>query len=97
MRLAEHVAHTTDVDAMLEAMSPAQFLEWCAKDQIEPIGHAGTHEILAQIACMIATWLGAKDVDPWSYKWWQERPKKQAEDSVEAAVMALEMIGARRV
>ena len=39
MRLAEHVEHTTDVDGMLDRMTPEQFNEWCAKDLVEPIGY----------------------------------------------------------
>lgn len=39
MRLAEHVAGTTDVDAMLDAMTVQQFDEWAAKDMVEPVGY----------------------------------------------------------
>lgn len=81
---------------MLDQMSPEQFHEWCAKDLVEPIGHAGTHEILSQIAYMLASYLGAKDVTPWTYKYWQTKPEDVAETDVDAAAMALEMLGARR-
>jgi len=81
---------------MLAQMTPEQFTEWCAKDLVEPIGHAGTHEILSQIAYMLAAYLGAKDVTPWTYKYWQEKPEDIAETDVEVAVMALETLGARR-
>ena len=55
MRLAEHVAHTTDVDGMLESMSPEQFREWCAKDQIEPIGYQS--QALGMICYLIHSYL----------------------------------------
>ena len=38
MRLAAHVEHTTDVDGMLDTMTPQQFAEWQAFDQLEPLG-----------------------------------------------------------
>lgn len=81
---------------MLAQMTPEQFQEWCAKDLIEPIGHAGTHEILSQIAYMLSSYLGAKDVTPWTYKYWQQKPQDVEESDVDAAVMALEMLGARK-
>ena len=90
------MAHTTDVDAMLAQMTPEQFHEWCAKDRVEPIGHAGTHEILSQIACMIAMFRGAKDVTPWTYKYWLEKPEAAGDSDMEAAAMALETLGAKR-
>ncbi len=81
---------------MLDQMSPDQFYEWCAKDLIEPIGHAGTHEILSQIAYMLASYLGAKNVTPWTYKFWQTPPQDVDTADAEVAAMALEMMGARR-
>ena len=95
MRLAEHVEHTTDVNRMLEQMSPQQFAEWCAKDRVEPIGHAGTHEILSQIAAMVAQFMGAEDVKPGTFKHWQIIEEKSVDTDV--AVQALQMIGARKV
>lgn len=81
---------------MLDQMSPEQFYEWCAKDLIEPIGHAGTHEILSQIAYMLASYLGAKHVTPWTYKYWQIPPEDVDTADAEVAAMALETLGARR-
>jgi len=98
LRLAEHVAHTTDVDGMLEQMTPAQFIEWQAKDLAEPIGHAGTHEILAQIAALITNYMTggkAEPVDPWHFHWWRERPP-EPEATVDTMFAALEMLGAKR-
>ena len=95
MRLAEHVARTVDVDEMLQGMTPRQFLEWCAKDQVEPIGHQPTYEILSQIAAMLAGFMGMKDVTPFTFKFWQEAPEQSAVD-VDVAVQALQMFGARK-
>ena len=95
MRLAEHVAHTTDVDGMLASMTSQQFDEWCAKDLIEPIGHAGTHDILAMIGAMLAAYIGSKDVELSDFKWWkkEETEKPVEQDSV---IMAFEAFGMRR-
>ena len=96
MRLAEHVAKTVDVDEMLEGMTPRQFAEWCAKDSVEPIKHLGSHELLAQIATMLATFMGVEDVDQYSYLWWRQRPESEKTVSVDVAAMALQTIGAKR-
>jgi hypothetical protein len=77
MRLAEHVAHTVDVDGMLDSMSPEQFDEWCAKDIIEPIGNAATHHVLALIGVTIAQVNGVKDVKLEYFMPWL-KPDKQA-------------------
>ena len=61
LRLAEHVAHTTDVNAMLDGMSPYQLDEWIAKDFIEPIGHVT--QMTAFIAYAIAAYVGGKDAE----------------------------------
>jgi len=74
------VAHTLDVDAMLSRMTHEQFNEWCAKDIIEPIGHSGTHDILARIGVLIATWIGSEDASEAMFKWW-EKNKEQAADA----------------
>lgn len=69
MRLAEYVAHTVDVDGMLESMSTKQFDEWAAKDSIEPIGLESVRAILAQMAMIVANFAGVKmtpaDFMPW--------------------------------
>ena len=68
MRLAEHVAHTTDVDGMLESMTPEQFNEWCAKDAVEPIGYQS--QALGMIAHLIHSYMSqgegeAEQFMPW--------------------------------
>lgn len=68
MRLAEATGHV-DVDAMLEQMTPRQFAEWCAKDEVDPIGMNGTNSILAKIGELVAAVTGNKhtqrDFMPW--------------------------------
>lgn len=63
------MAKTVDVDGMLRSMTPTQFAEWCAKDQIEPIGHSGHHQILARIGVLIAAGLKA-DLDEHHFLPW---------------------------
>ena len=69
MRLAEYVAHTVDVDTMLDHMTTDQFNEWCAKDAIEPIGEEKTRVILGMIGMILAKFAGAnlteEDFTPW--------------------------------
>ena len=73
MRLAEHVAHTTDYEAMLSGMSHETFNMWCAKDIIEPIGSMQpVCDILAKIGKIIAAFAGHEmdlaDFMPWAKK-----------------------------
>lgn len=75
MRLAEHVAKTVHVDAMLDGMTNRQFDEWCAKDIIEPIGHSGTHDILARLGVLIASFMGLKDPKEKMFKTWAKGGK----------------------
>ena len=75
-------------------MTHEQFNEWIAKDIIEPIGHAGTHSILAKIGVLISSFLGSKDVTMQSFLYWAENEDKPAE--IETAFQSLEAIGGRR-
>jgi hypothetical protein len=100
LRLAANVAHTTDVDGMLESMTPQQLAEWRAYDQIEPISDAGTHDVLAMIGGLIAAYLGAKDVEgvelgPWHFTHWREKPKPTQDNSRALSALLLSM-GAKR-
>jgi len=81
---------------MLDNMTPEQWQEWRAKDLVDPIGHRGTHEVLAVFAAMVAEALGAKDVDPMSFMWWREKQQEGLNVNNTAAIMALEAMGARR-
>lgn len=66
---------------MLDRMSPEMFAEWCAKDEVEPIGYQS--RILGLIAYQLASYMAgenASDVDaelymPWM-KWEPEAPKE---------------------
>jgi hypothetical protein len=84
-----------DVDAMLDHMTPQQWAEWQAKDSVEPIGHRGTHEILAILGAIVAGLGGAKDITPESLLHWRQVPEAKPVNH-EVAAMALQMIGARR-
>lgn len=68
MRLAEATGHV-DVDLMLSQITPRQFAEWCAKDELEPIGMNGVCHILAKIGELIAAFVGSparqRDFMPW--------------------------------
>ena len=92
-RLAEHVAHTVDVNEMLDNMSPQLFTYWCAKDLIEPIGTRSTADILSKIGQLIAGLSGSKlndkDFRPWA-KTPEDRPLSVAESraAVTAAIRA---------
>ena len=65
---------------MLDRMTPETFAEWCAKDEVEPIGYQS--RVLGLIAFQLATYMAgekAADVDadlymPWM-KWEQEEVK----------------------
>lgn len=83
-----------DVDAMLDHMTPQQWAEWQAKDSVEPIGHRGTHEVVAILGAMLAGAWGSPEVTPATFMHWRQQPEKVA--SHEAAAMALQMIGAKR-
>lgn len=70
---------TTDVDGMLDRMTPEIFAEWCAKDEIEPIGYAS--RALGLISFQLATYMAgekAGDVDAELYMpWMKYEPKEQ--------------------
>lgn len=93
-RLAE-VMGWLDVDAMLDQMTPQQWTEWQAKDIIEPIGHRGTHEVLAILGAIVAGLGGAKGITPQTLLHWREQQEDKPV-SHDVAAMALQMIGARR-
>ena len=90
MRLAENVAHTIDVDAMLNEMTPQQFDEWHAKDLIEPIGSRSVTYVLSIIGEIIATYLGcdmkAADFTPWVEQRDQDNTVKQSSVLITAAL-----------
>lgn len=91
LRLAEHVAHTVDVDRMLDGMTPKQFDEWCLKDRVEPIGEEASRHILALIGVTIArSFGGAKDVTVENFMPWltqRRQPQRQSDEQI-MAIMA---------
>jgi hypothetical protein len=58
-----------DVDAVLDSMTPAQFDEWAAYDQVEPLMHS--ERVLALLTVMVNQFMGgeyesiADSVHPW--------------------------------
>lgn len=80
---------------MLDQMTPQQWAEWQAKDIVEPIGHRGTHEVLAILGAIVAGFGGAKDITPASLLHWRKVPESKPVEH-EVAAMALQMIGAKR-
>lgn len=91
-RLAEHVAHTTDVDGMLDAMTPQQFAYWMAKDLIEPIGTRATADILSKIGQLIAGLTGAKIEDK-DFRPWAKTVSDEALSSDEAGKAIKSILG----
>ena len=88
------MAHTVDVDGMLDSMTHDQFDEWCAKDIVEPIGHGGTHDILARIGVMLAAFMGSKNVDETLFKPWEKEASEPVakSDSI-PQMMSLAAVG----
>ena len=84
LRLAEHVEKTTDVDSMLDSMSPQQFDEWAAKDLIEPIGHV--NQMAGFIAYAIAAYMGGKnsESDPIDFMPWLRFAQNDTTDNAAA-------------
>jgi hypothetical protein len=76
-------------------MTHDEFHEWCAKDLIEPIGNAGTNEILARLAVMIAVYLGNADAKKSAFAPWMWNKKEEEPVSDDVAIAALEVAGAR--
>ena len=87
LRLAEHVAHTVDVDRMLDSMSPDQFDEWCLKDRVEPIGYEATRNILALIGVTVAQAAGGKNMKVQHFMPWIDTgPIQQSTEQMQAAM-----------
>jgi hypothetical protein len=100
MRLAAYVEHTTDVDGMLDTMTPQQFAEWQAFDSLEPLGDRGTHDILAMIGCLISGYMQATDergddIGPYHFTHWREKPKHCNAGARQLSAM-LQAMGARK-
>lgn len=94
LRLAEHVAHTVDVDGMLESMTPEQFDEWCLKDRIEPIGY--TTQMTALIAWLAHAYLASGKGEPIEkfLPWLEHVPAPKPQNR--QAIQILDAIAGRR-
>ncbi len=91
MRLAEHVERTTDVDGMLDRMTPEQFDEWCAKDKIEPIGHAT--RCLGLIAHLLWNTVSSEEVAPEVCMPWMKYDKTPDHDNAKGRQMLAAILG----
>lgn len=68
---------------MLDRMSPELFAEWCAKDEVEPIGYSS--RVLGLISYQMAVFMAGEKADdvkaehymPWM-KYEPEQPKQMA-------------------
>lgn len=89
------MAHTVDVDGMLRGMTPTQFAEWCAKDQIEPIGHSGQHMILARIGMLIAAGLKADLEEQHFLPWLKAEEPVQVLNPEQSAQVLNQYIGTK--
>jgi hypothetical protein len=93
MRLAEHVAKTTDVDGMLDSMTPAQLDEWTAKDLIEPVGYQS--QMLGFLAYMVFAWVGGSESEakPSDFMPWLKYKKTNDINNAAAMQMIASVLG----
>ncbi len=85
---------TTDVDGMLDRMTPAQFDEWCAKDEVEPIGYSS--RMLGLIGYMLATYMAgdkADDVKVDDYMPWEKYAPLPKPQNQQAAAIINSVLG----
>lgn len=52
---------TTDVEGVMDSMTPEQFDDWAAYDCLEPLCH--TERMLGMLVLMISQYLGHKDIE----------------------------------
>ena len=92
-RLAEFVEGTTDVDGMLDRMTPEQFQEWCAKDEVEPIGYSS--RMLGMIGFMLATYMAGEssDVNANDFMPWEKFAPEAKPQNQQAAAIIRSVIG----
>ena len=91
MRLAESVEGTTDVDGMLDRMSPQLFDEWRAKSLIEPLGLEKVAHVLTKIGLALAPDASVSDFMPWV----DFDVERSGEVSPEQAAALFRALGAR--
>jgi len=91
------VVHTTDVDGMLDSMTPQQFQEWCAFDRVDPIGNQGLCDTIANFAVVVCNGLGAEinqgDLMAWVKPWGTSKTSGRAISPNQAAAMVKGMFG----
>ena len=82
------------MDGMLDGMTPEQFEEWCAKDEVEPIGHAT--RMLGLIAYLITAHMSGdeSEIDPLEFMPWEKNRPTKGHDN-EAARRLVGMLGGR--
>jgi len=93
MRLAEHVHHTTDVDGMLDSMSPAQFDEWAAKDLVEPVGYQS--QMMGYVAYLLHAWIAGADstLEPHDFMPWVSKAEEPKTNNAAAKQLLGSMLG----
>ena len=88
-RLAEQ-AGRIDVDRMLDEIGPAQFEEWCKKDEIEPIGQP---RMLGMIAYFLATQIFDEKPEPSDFMPWLAYEPKPTHDNAKARQILKQALG----
>ena len=90
------MAKTTDVDAMLDSMTHAQFDEWCAKDLVEPIGTPRPLcSVLTKIGMIISAFAGFETEESYFMPWIPLKDKDErltAKESGKAITAHLQMM-----
>ena len=83
------------MDGMLDRMSPEMFAEWCAKDEVEPIGYQS--RVLGLIAFQLASYMAgenASEVDAELYMPWMKwEPAEAPADSATAGQFVRSIFG----
>jgi len=80
-RLAAYVAHTVDVEAVLDSITEEQLRNWQAFDLIEPLGPETLYTVLSRIGA-VSSWNGScspEDFIP------RRLPPDEAEDRCDEA------------
>lgn len=74
---------------MLDSMTPGQFMEWCAKDIIEPIGtDIAVCEILTKLGMIIAAFVGTK-TNRETFMPWTKHPEESKQLTPKQSMAAI--------
>ena len=79
---------------MLDRMSPEVFAEWCAKDEVEPIGYSS--RALGLISFQLATYMAgekANEVDAELYMPWMKHEPREQPNTQDAARFVQSIFG----